>query len=325
MGTETPLVNDSTGPHALLIVTLPLALALLCFSARIYTRAFPIYKLNASDYMNSFAIFSELVTFSLFAASINAGFGRHDVFITPQMHIKIMKLKLASVIAGPFASTFARVSTVYQMVTIAPSVAWRRSLWAMVGFLLAAFVAFDLSAALQCHPINWATSGHCFSKSARLIINYTRAGTGIINDLAFAIVPTFLIWKLSRSRWELCLVSTLMSFGLCATGMGIGYIIQSRAIRMSAEPMRSSVVLFMYCRLEEIFLLIAASAPFLKAPIERVLRRFGAPAFHNMPRELATYHSNGASGSQESDARPRQGLGGQKTQSDGSLSATQTV
>ncbi|KAH7304816.1 hypothetical protein BKA65DRAFT_204332 [Rhexocercosporidium sp. MPI-PUGE-AT-0058] len=178
MGSETPLVDDSTGPHALLIVTLLLALALLCFSARIYTRSFPTYKLNASDYINSFAIFTELVTFSLFAASINAGFGRHAVFLTPEMRIKIMKLRLACVITGPFASTFARVSTVYQMVTLAPSVAWRRSLWAIVGFLLAGFVPFDLSALLVCNPISttWGKSGHCLSPRGRLIINYARAG-----------------------------------------------------------------------------------------------------------------------------------------------------
>ncbi|KAH7309230.1 hypothetical protein BKA65DRAFT_575973 [Rhexocercosporidium sp. MPI-PUGE-AT-0058] len=275
MDTESPLVDDSRGPHALLIVTLLLTLALLCFSARIYTRAFPTYKLNPSNYMNSFAIFAELVTFSLFTASVNAGFGRHSVF------------DLNNILDG-YSSTIGRMEKI---------------------------------------PLGdaWGKSGHCISSSGRLIINYTRAGIGIINDLVFAIVPTFLIWKLSRSRWELCLVSTLTSLGLCAAGMGIGYIFHSQSARSSTGPSRSAVVLSMYCRLKEILLLIASSAPFLKAPIKCVLRQFSAPGFHNIPRDLVTYHSNGASDSQELNARPRQGFGRQKTQSDGGLNAMQVA
>ncbi|KAH8707191.1 hypothetical protein GQ44DRAFT_715912 [Phaeosphaeriaceae sp. PMI808] len=58
MGGETYLVDDSTGPRALVVTTVLLALALLCFLARIYTRIFPSYKLNASDFMNSVAVVS---------------------------------------------------------------------------------------------------------------------------------------------------------------------------------------------------------------------------------------------------------------------------
>jgi len=58
MGGETHLVDDSTGPRALVVVTVLFALALLCFSARIYTRVFPSYKLNASDFINSVAVVS---------------------------------------------------------------------------------------------------------------------------------------------------------------------------------------------------------------------------------------------------------------------------
>jgi hypothetical protein len=58
MGGETDLVDDSTGTRALVIVTVSFALALLCFTARIYTRVFPLYKLNASDFINSVAVVS---------------------------------------------------------------------------------------------------------------------------------------------------------------------------------------------------------------------------------------------------------------------------
>jgi len=145
----------------------------------------------------------------------------------------------------------------------------------------------------------------------------------MINDLAFAIMPMFLIWKLSRSRLERCLVSTLMALGLCATGTGIAAIIHLNAINRSTDPLRDSVIIFMYCRMEEIFLLIASSTPFLKALVEHVLRQLGAPGFRNIPRELASYHSNGVTDSHEMSALSRRGLGRPKTESDSSLNATQ--
>jgi hypothetical protein len=61
MDGETHLVDDSVGPRILAVVTVLFALVLLCFSARIYTRNFPRYKLNASDFMNSVAVVSSSV------------------------------------------------------------------------------------------------------------------------------------------------------------------------------------------------------------------------------------------------------------------------
>ena len=135
------------------------------------------------------------------------------------------------------------------------------------------------------------------------------------NDLAFAIMPIFLIWKLSRSRLERYLVSTLLALGLCATGIGIAIIIDLTARTRPTDPLRESVNVSMYCRLEEIFLLIASSTPFLKAPVEYVLVQLGvAPGFHNRPRELASYHSSGLVDSYELDTWIGHGIRRPKTE-----------
>lgn len=125
--------------------------------------------------------FAEIITYSLFAASINIGYGRHASSITPKLHVKIMQLRLAFMMAGPFVSTLARISTVCQLVALAPSAAWKRSLWVMAGFLLACLFTFDLSVFVQCRPLSaiWNTSiqnSHCLRTRARSIINYTQIG-----------------------------------------------------------------------------------------------------------------------------------------------------
>ena len=75
--------------------------------------------------------------------------------------------------------------------------------------------------------------------------------------------------------------------------------------------------------MEEIILLIASSMPFLKAPVEYLLCQVGAPGFHNIPRELASYHLNGVSDSYEVECFDTAGTGKPKTESGVSLNAMQ--
>jgi hypothetical protein len=136
----------------------------------------------------------------------------------------------------------------------------------------------------------------------------------MVNDLAFSIMPVFLIWKLSRSVLERCLVSTLSALGLCATGLGIAACVYATTLGRVNDPLRESTTIYMYCRLEEIFLLIASSTPFLKAPVECVLVNLGAPGFRNKPRELASYHSSELVDAYELDTWTGHGLRRPKTE-----------
>ncbi len=136
----------------------------------------------------------------------------------------------------------------------------------------------------------------------------------MVSDLAFAIMPMLLIWKLSRSVLERCLVSILLALGLCASGISIAVLVRINTTTMSTDPLRDSVTLFMYCRMEEMCLLIASSMPFLKAPIEYLLRQVGASGFHNIPGELALYNSNGGLDLHELSPSKRRELGRPKNE-----------
>ena len=54
---------------------------------------------------------------------------------------------------------------------------------------------------------------------------------------------------------------------------------------------RAVFPLYLLTRVEELVLLVAASAPFLKPAIERLLRKFGIPTFRNRVRELNSHHT----------------------------------
>jgi hypothetical protein len=114
----------------------------------------------------------------------------------------------------------------------------------------------------------------------------------MVGDLIFALMPMFLIWRLSRSVVERCLISLLMTLGLFATGAGVLKIIYSKTFdKTSPDFFREMMPVFLWCRMEEVILIVASSAPLLKAPIGHVLQRLGLPAFQHKTKKLNFIHS----------------------------------
>jgi hypothetical protein len=152
----------------------------------------------------------------------------------------------------------------------------------------------------------------------------------MVGDLIFAIMPMFIIWKLGRSTLERCLISFLMTMGLFATGAGVLKIIYSKTYdRSSPDVFRAMMPVFLWCRMEEVLLIVASSAPLLKAPVEQALHRLGLPKFQNKSRELNSFHSFRAAAARhwhnlqsrhDPERGPTQGDNGMKP-SDGKLEA----
>jgi hypothetical protein len=97
----------------------------------------------------------------------------------------------------------------------------------------------------------------------------------------------FLVWRMSRSVVEKTLVIVLMASCLLATACGgpkIYYIVvydfRSNDFFWQLAPE------LLWCRLEETIIIIAACAPLLKGPVERLLGRFGLPTFGPTVRDL---------------------------------------
>lgn len=113
-----------------------------------------------------------------------------------------------------------------------------------------------------------------------------------MGDLWCSIIPLFLIWDLNRSILERCLLSVLIALGICAAGAMTTTLVLLKSLRHSHAAFRKYFAIYTWCLVEETTLIVASSAPLLKAPIERVLYRWGFPKFHNIPRELGSYQPN---------------------------------
>jgi len=113
----------------------------------------------------------------------------------------------------------------------------------------------------------------------------------MLGDLTFAIMPIFLIWRLSRPVIERCLIYFLMAMSLFATGAGVMTNIYAYPYgRDSPDRLIEMMPLFLWCRIEGCVLIVACSATLLKAPIGSVLAKIGFPSFRERTRDLVSLH-----------------------------------
>ncbi|KAL5592354.1 hypothetical protein FOBRF1_013380 [Fusarium oxysporum] len=306
MDQDAHLPHDSLGPRALAIVTPFLIVAILVFSVRIYTRVTPVYKLDASDYTISVAVLIEVFVYSLFIASVVSGLGRHSYDVSPEQGVKTLRYVYVVILLSTLVPALARVSVGCLLLKFASTKAWRAIIWFMIGIQAACILGTEIFQLIQCRPINaqWeeVPDARCLSAQQIWICGYATIGVALFGDLTLAIMPMFLIWKLSRSIVERCLITVLMALGLLATVAVIMRLVKMHTLDFaSPERFRTLIPIYFWLRMEEAILILASSAPMLKSPIEHVLHRFGLPMFQPMVRKLTSFHSSAPT----SDTTPR--------------------
>jgi hypothetical protein len=114
---------------------------------------------------------------------------------------------------------------------------------------------------------------------------------GTISDLVFAIMPVHLVSSLHRPVTERVLIIVLMGFGTIAALAGVMKIYHISAWNPRHAVLRDWIPLLWWYRVEEVGLIVAACAPFLKPLIERVIHRFGTSQFHFPTIGLITIRS----------------------------------
>lgn len=249
-------------------------------------------------------------------AAVSKGFGRHNYYVTPDKSVEILRNLFCVEILGIWASSLARISVACMLLQFEISVSWKATLWIAIFLQLGVAFSSNICQFMQCRPLvamwnivpgagcwaprrTWIYSCvlvgmNCEKSPEYKIVTKCRPGAIVISDLTFALMPMFLIWKLGRKLLERILVSVLMALGLCAFSAVIVRAHYMKDFNVTVEDtFREMMNLFMWCRIEECVLIASACAPFLKAPIERILCRLGMSTFGNITRELNSVHSSG--------------------------------
>jgi hypothetical protein len=116
----------------------------------------------------------------------------------------------------------------------------------------------------------------------------------MLNDTLFALMPMTLIWKLKRPIPERILISCLMALGLTAAFCAVMKTVKwTQMNNVAGDVMRNVLNISLWARLEESFGLVAACAPTLKQPGEKLLQRLGILGGHTRRYFTVSLHSFG--------------------------------
>lgn len=88
-------------------------------------------------------------------------------------------------------------------------------------------------------------------------------------------MPLPFIWRLRRPKLERVVVGILMCLGLSATTTAIIRLTNMAYQNIYGDVLRDLLVMNKWCMLEEVIGVTAASIPYLKALVERMLQRLG--------------------------------------------------
>ncbi|GAB1319829.1 hypothetical protein MFIFM68171_10039 [Madurella fahalii] len=293
MGGEGREQKDLSVGYRTLAVVVPLyGLALIVYFVRIWTRIRPKYRLNAADHTITVAFLAETISIILSIVAVSWGFGRPPSQLSTTENEIIGCTTFIVFVIALWASAFARISISCLLLQITQDRVWRHLLWFSVAFQGVALAACDICQLAQCRPIRalWAPVPDkvCVPTDQILIVAWVFSGISIVSDIICAVFPILLIWRLSRSPVEKALISVLMGLGLLAAFAGVFKVLVLRSFNpMSENVVGDMMPAYMWIRIEEILLIIAACAPFLKSPVESLLHRhlglplIGAPAIRD--------------------------------------------
>lgn len=193
-------------------------------------------------------------------------------------------------------SGFARISIASLLLSITPSRRWKFLLWGSITLQIVFMLSYEIVQLVQCKStiasqsrpsVNSGTNSQCMSRTAVLVFSYTSVSVCMLSDAVCSIIPLFVVWRLSRSTLEKSLVMVLMGSCLVATACGIPKVYYLATYDFAGKDQLWALVPeFFWCSMEEGIIIIAACAPLLKGPIERVLRRLGLPTFGVPMRDL---------------------------------------
>ncbi|OAL53548.1 hypothetical protein IQ07DRAFT_313514 [Pyrenochaeta sp. DS3sAY3a] len=298
MATETHTrPNASNATPGLIGVVFLLAIAFSTYIIRMVTRIRPVFKLTASDYIVTAALACELVSLSLLLGTIDLGVSGYDEYISPATRITIGKLFFGLGLSAFWASSLARISIGCMLLRFPISKAWRTTLWILLALQVVMPIGANIFALLQCRPIRalWepVPNAVCWSAGVSQSYGYIYASFGTISDLIFAGMPIHLFWSLNRPLLERMLGIVLMGFGIIAAIAGAMKIHHISAWNPRRAEFRDWIPLLWWYRVEEIGLIIAACAPFLKPLMERALKGLGASPFGFRTIRLRTVDEEG--------------------------------
>ncbi|KAK0725103.1 hypothetical protein B0H67DRAFT_569580 [Lasiosphaeris hirsuta] len=283
--------DDDKGPMLLATVHSLHTIVIVVYLIRLWSRLRPKFALTAADYTITIALVAKTVSVVLTTMAVSHGFGRHAIYID-RSGLAVLGNELFFVfIAGSLATGFARISIACLLLQVTMSRKWRIGMWSTIAAQALFMTIYCIVQLAQCQSavsknINIKQT-QCLTPEQVSSFSYASMGISMFSDLICAIIPGFLVRILTRSLVEKILTFTLLASCLLASLLGVAKIYYTATFDFaSTDGFYLMVDKFLWSRLEEAVIMIAACAPLLRVPVERALRRLGFSGFEVPTREF---------------------------------------
>ncbi|PVI03907.1 hypothetical protein DM02DRAFT_695026 [Periconia macrospinosa] len=278
--------NDSIALRLLIPVGIIIGIGLPIYVARMYSRLRKNKKLSCDDYAITLAEICSIAGYTLVALSCKYGLGRHTIHVSPRDRYNALFYFSLQAIVWYFGVAGMKISVACMLLRMQRSATWKWILWIVISVQVIINVVAVIRSFTICTPIRaiWESvpNAKCVSTHGARAFAYAYISTSIISDLFLSLMPLTFIYRLHRPKFERVVVGILMCLGLIATATAIIRMTNMVYQNRFGDRLRNQLILAMWCMLEEVLGVTAASIPYLKSPTERMLRHLGLLHFTGM-------------------------------------------
>ncbi|KAF2234782.1 hypothetical protein EV356DRAFT_532582 [Viridothelium virens] len=272
--------NLNKGPGILAVSWIEAGVGLVVLSARIYTRSRIVRNMGWDDWTMVFATILALVTTILVTLEVNFGVGRHAIHLEPQDVISAVKIIWLTVPFSTMSACFGKISiSLLLMQIINRNRAGKIFLSCLIITLFIVNLLLTIITFAQCRPVTFlwdklnphvGYAGKCWSPDVQKNYGYFQGAFSSASDLALAIFPVPIIWKLQMKLRVKLGLAAVLSLGVVAAAAACIKTVELRNLATPDFTWDATDLVYWYIT-ENWIIVIAACIPTL-APLYSILR-----------------------------------------------------
>ena len=295
-----PYPNVSIAGRLIKSATPLMVISIILCSIRAYSRIRPVPNLGVDDLTIFVAVVRNDVSFSnsavkrliqmqlcatahwaIILAAISYGFGRHNIYVSPEFKEKAAKTLFFSQFSWTWAVVLAKISIAFLLYRIKNTFRWKVFLYVMVFIQIASAIVANTIQFSHCRPVaaNWDFSiprTRCWPAHVSQTGMIAFVAIGIATDIVFTCIPLSFIYSIKRPLLEKIVLAFISGLGvLTSLAAIIKTTTQLRHYGEFTDVLYNGIDLVLWATVEEQVGIIAACIPCLKAPGEKLLRRVG--------------------------------------------------
>ena len=217
-GAPLPYPDDNRQTGIIVTAITVSIFASIVVALRLATRIWIVRNVGIDDYTIIAATLGTIIGCGLDIVEVHYGFGRHKAYLSTSQFTEFSKFSYGEWIQTFQTLMFTKLSICFFLLRIPVERFFIRPIQGAIGFLLVSNIILTLLWTFQCNPVHGAWNkdapAKCFSEAQLQRIIISQAIISILSDVALALFPIALLWKVQialRIKAGLC---ALMALGL---------------------------------------------------------------------------------------------------------------